>query len=306
MVISRFWFDSQNLLKLELSDEMFSMPSGPLDVFDGSSHYYFDLDFEVISSPYIMPVPINTPNEGFFSVSFQSLSEVVHWGADIQNDLSGFNGTECAVQIRVSDPEYIFSMWVKDYSPTSGTQQNPIARSNIDLVCYDFSGEPVADVPVQAWNMINPYASTDEDGHAFMTTYSGKINLKVRYPGTQEVVCDTTFFAEPGQSYPLEVHFTHVANEDPLAGVERGNFSIYPTVMRTSQSQSLQLNYDVKLSKPSQVELYDLRGRLLDKHVYADGGLQWQLPGKLPSGVYFLRLSCGKQNLGSQKLIILK
>jgi hypothetical protein len=307
-VLSRFWFDAEGLLHLQYSPHLSFLSEQSAVVYDGTNYYTNTYDFSNENQPVtaVLDCPNIGPQYGFLSVTVADITDEVHWGPSFENDLCSLFGTQCAVQVLVTGWDSSYWMWAKDISPTAGYDHYPSVGSTIDVACFDFSGAPVSDVPIYYNTLLFPHSSTLADGHDVIGEYSTKTRIMVKHPQTNETVCDTTFFAEPGQTYPINVYFYHVANEDPYTPVARGNFSIYPTVIHTSDSQSLHMKYDAKLNADTWVELYDIKGRFLAKQAYQEGGTDWSLPENLSSGVYFLRLNSNKQNLGNQKLIILK
>ncbi|MCK9310409.1 MAG: T9SS type A sorting domain-containing protein, partial [Candidatus Cloacimonetes bacterium] len=246
-----------------------------------------------------------TRQSGYIGITvFGLLRDTARWGESLTNHFSPLNGTECALHYYLQDLDGSIPRYAKDYSPSSGGYMNPSARSTIDVYCHDSSGAPVANVLIRQWGMYYPWGETDVTGHAIQEVYSCKTNLKIVDQLNQATVLDTIFFAEPGQSYAIDVCLTHSASEDPVLQAPKGNFSIYPSVLRVNQDYTLHLNYDGKLVS-AQVELYDLKGRLIGKQDYTNDGMTWQVP-KLASGIYFVRLCSGSRNLGNSKLIVLK
>lgn len=305
VVLSRFWFDSNGDMQLQFSEHLWA-DSTSVSFFDGSNTYTFPVELSDTTLVIVQaPVQMN-PLQGYFQISWQGITNEVSWGQGMENDLSPLTGTECAVHTLISEYDSSYWVWAKDFTPGSGFGHHPLARSTVDLACYDFSGSPVANIPVYYQSTWHPYCSTLENGHAELSLYCSKTRLVVKHPQTQEVVYDSTFFAEPGQTYSADVHFYHVAGEDPIAGIEQGVFTICPTILPGTASQILHLDYSKKIILSGKVELFDIKGRLLATQDYQDGGLDWQLPAKLSSGVYLLRLSTSRGVLGNQKLIILK
>jgi hypothetical protein len=244
-----------------------------------------------------------SPQQGSVNVGVDDLIyDSATWGPGIENHFSSLQGYQCAR--RASLPGLDYPIWAKDYHANAGEFMNPSARSTIIVNCINANGG-VANVPVYLWNLWNPWASTDESGQANLSIYSMKVNIRVTDPFSPTNALVTTFFAEPDSIYTFTLQLSTSSAEDPEMQVPRGNFSIYPSVLHGSQNSPLHLEYDAKLLAAAQVELYDLKGRLIGSQDYSGNSMTWQLP-KLSSGVYFLRLNSGTRNLGIQKLIVLK
>jgi len=201
--------------------------------------------------------------------------------------------------------EYTTKRWAKELKIYPDSEMYPVTHSTLDLACFDFSGAPMEDIPFWMWYFYIPYGYTGVDGHYNQDIYCMKLNIKVKHPATQEVVCDSTFFAEPNQTYPVNVHFHHVGISDPTTQVVPAKLIVAPSVLRLSQGCTVTLDYAGKLSGQTNAEIYDLKGRLVAKTAYTASGMDWQLP-PMASGVYFINLNCSGQSLSKAKLIVLK
>lgn len=307
MAIGKIWFNDQAQAQMEFAPNMDWCANEIVNISDGFDSYTYTVDFTA-PEPIIITLPSGhlTPQQGYIYVGIPgSISESAHWGSDISNDFSSLNGTECAVRTLMGNAGISYSWFAKDYTPTSGEFMNPSARSTIDIMCVDFSGAPAANVPIYAWGFYEQLGVTDSNGHAILSVFSSKSNIRIKNPLTNTEVFNTTFFAEPGQTYNFTVNLGSSAGDDQIIPVPAGNFSIYPSVLRFRDNGIVNLSYDAKLDADSHIELYDIKGRLLDSRVYTSTNMQMQLP-KLSSGVYFLRLSNKGRLLGNSKLIVLK
>ncbi|MDD4309487.1 MAG: T9SS type A sorting domain-containing protein [Candidatus Cloacimonetes bacterium] len=310
LLINKFWIDDSGDLNVKYASS-FLQQEGTFDLFDGTNHFVDEITFSNSASLVkVYPDAAVTALQGYFSVTSTLTGgepAEVHWGQEIENDISSLSDGECGMRVYVSDGlDSAILMWVKELDIFESSEWWPFSHSNIDVTVLDSGGQPISDYPVYMWFPYSPWAVTAEDGHVVNEIYSTKLRLIVKHPDTQIAVCDSSFFAEPGQNYNFTIQFSSSAGEDPFIGIKLGQLSVYPSVMKLSSHQSLNISYSNKLTQPAVVELYDLKGRLLGKQDYVAGVLEWRLPNKLSSGVYFLRLNSGTTNLGSRKLILLK
>ncbi|MDD2228056.1 MAG: T9SS type A sorting domain-containing protein [Candidatus Cloacimonetes bacterium] len=304
--IGKIWFNELSQPQLQFRPNMEWYETTTVTVNDGYDDYNYSVDFTA-PPPIIITLPSDhlTRQSGYIGITvFGLFSDTARWGESLTNHFSPLNGTECAVRYFTYDWDSSYPRFAKDYNPTSGEFMNPSARSTIDVYCHDLSGAPVVNVPITSFESSIPLVETDANGHSLSSVFSSKMRITIQDQLNQATILDTTFFAEPGQSYSIDVCLAHSASDDPVLQAPRGNFSIYPSVLRVNQDYTLHLNYDSKLVS-AQVELYDLKGRLLAKQDYTNDGMTWQVP-KLASGIYFVRLSSGSRNLGNSKLIVLK
>jgi hypothetical protein len=305
LAFGKLWFDAQNQAQMQFAPNLSWYGATTIYVNDGFNDYIIPVDFSA-PEPIFLSLPSEhlSPQSGYVRITIPgSLVDAARWGSSINNNFSPLIGTECAVRTMIGGLEGSYAWFAKDYSPTSGEVFNPSARSTIDVACYDANGLPVENVPIHNWGYFTPLGATDSSGHAILSVFSGKTNIKVRNPLDQSIACDTTFFAEPGQSYFFTANFNAANSDDPVMQVPAGTFSIYPNVLHGSQNIPLHLEYDAKLLASANVELYDLKGRLIGSQNYSGNSMIWHLP-KLSSGVYFLRLNSGSRNLGIQTLIV--
>ena len=306
--VKKLWIDTNGDLHVRYFDATL-FGTVTMDLYDGTNHFVDTIDF---SNPdnfdKVYPDANVSAMQGYVSVtnnlwSYQ-FADSLRWGYGQEGDLSPLSPGECAMQVHhpyYSDSEVL---WVKELDLYMDSVYWPETRSNLDVIILDSYGNPVGNYPVFMWSDINPTGLTDQSGHFSTEVLCAKLRVLVKHPQTQEAVIDTIFFAEPLQTYIFGVQLGDSDGEDPLTPLQRGIFSVYPTVLRHGVND-LHLAYDGKLPNAATVELYDLKGRLIGKQEYTSSGMNWQLAA-LPNGVYFIRLVNGKQNLGSCKLIILK
>lgn len=311
IVTYRFWFAGNGDLNLELSEEINYLPCDSLDFSLGNTHQRIPFNPALHQFPYPLTFPDTglSPESGAFTVtvigSYFRWAESVSWGNDITNDISALNGTECAVQLRREYNGDHYSVWAKDYSPEAGSYNNTLARSTINVSCHNLQGRPIANALVAFYGP-DAYQYTDANGFTELIDIATKNWTTVYAPGTWISVYDSTFFAEPDQTYTLDVVWDYwVANDDAIALPASGNFSIQPNVLGSAREQILTLRYDKPLAERAEVELYNLKGQLLSKTEYEGDEQHFTLPDRLGSGIYFLKLNCRGKTLGTGKLTIL-
>lgn len=276
-----------------------------IDLFDGSEHFVDTIDFDNPANfTQVYPDAAVSSASGNITVTNNvwtyGVGDEVHWGAGLENDLSPLASGECAMQVHHPFYSDTSVLWVKELDMYMDSSHWPETRSNLEVSIVDCYGSPVANCPVFTWSEQMPAGVTDVNGHYYIEVVSSKLRVLVKHPQTQEAVLDTTFFAEPLQTYTFNVQFPETAVSD-LEYL--GTFKVYPSVLRNAED--LHLSFDGKLGSEAKVELYDLKGRIIARHNYSGTDFAWQLPA-LSNGVYFVKLLNGKQDLGSRKLIILK
>lgn len=310
MIMNKFWFNDAGVLHVRYSSMYLGAGTLTTDLFDGSNHFINTIDFSSIDNITLSYPNANvTPYQGYLSASlsiFSGWQEEVHWGPSLDNDISSLAAGECGMNTywtyQSGPDENTITIWTKELQTFLDSEMYPVARCNLDFFCQDFSGAPVEGIPV--WLYDQTLGNTDNTGHYSAQEICRKHRLRIYHP-QGGVVLDTLFFAEPNQSYNFNVLINHVAIDDPSVPTPTGVLSLYPSVLRSSYNRRVHLDYSVKVPTNTEAKLFDLKGRALAVSPYSEGGLDWELP-HLASGVYFIRLQCGKQNLGSSKLIILK
>ncbi|GAB1365264.1 MAG TPA: T9SS type A sorting domain-containing protein [Candidatus Cloacimonas sp.] len=311
MIMNKFWFNDAGELQVRYSSMYLGAGILTADLFDGSNHFLNTIDFSSIDNITLSYPNANvTPYQGYLSASlsiFSGWQEEVHWGPSLDNDISSLAEGECGMNTywtyQSGHDENTVTIWTKELQTYLDSEMYPVARCNLDVFCQDFSGAPVEGIPVWLYDQTLGY--TNDSGHYTVLEICRKNRIIVNHPATQTAVLDTLFFAEPNQSYNFNVLFFHGAADDPHVPTPTGVLSLYPSVLRSSDNRRIHLDYSAKVPANTEARLFDLKGRLLAVSNYPEGGLDWELP-HLASGVYFIRLQCGKQNLGSSKLIVLK
>ncbi|MDY0152368.1 MAG: T9SS type A sorting domain-containing protein [Candidatus Cloacimonas sp.] len=307
----RFWFLGNGDIHLELSPEVQYTPCDSLDFFDGSTHHFFSFDPYLVQFPY----PLTFSNTGLSPISGSftitnfhgeySMSETVSWGPETTNDLSSLSGTQCAVQLRrETELGDAYSVWAKDYSPDASTYNTTLARSTTSVSCKNLQGQPIPNARVYFYGPCG-YQDSGTDGCAALTDVCARTTVQVYAPGTWISVYNSTFFAEPDQSYEHNVVWDWVATEDPLAPIVPGVFSVQPNVLRNSRERLISLRYDKLLATDAVVELYNLKGQFISKTAFTGTEQFWTLPSGLGSGVYFLKLNSSDRTLGTARVTIL-
>ncbi|PKN71892.1 MAG: hypothetical protein CVU50_09615 [Candidatus Cloacimonetes bacterium HGW-Cloacimonetes-3] len=306
-LIGRIWFTEQNQPKLEFSPHMFYNGTADVIIYDGYDSYTYAVDFTA-DNPVIIDLPQAhlSREQGYLQATIVGyVTDSVSWGESIANGFSSLVGTQCATQLLVSGWESSYYLFAKDYSTESGSAFDTLARITINVHCSDQNGNPASNYPIMMMSMWPPLSYTDSNGNASFSFYCCKAMLSVRSLTSWDVVADTVFFAEPDQTYNIDFVVPSSAINDQFSQIPQGNFSIYPNVLRSHNSGVVNLSYDAKLDADSHIELYDIKGRLIESRVYTATNMQLQLP-RLASGVYFLRLSSKGRLLGNSKLIVLK
>ena len=310
-LISRFWFEPENILQIELSENVGIFQAAEITYLDAEDSLTIPVNPNATSVQQInVPQSINTPASGFFTIRIpQQFDETVHWGAGLENDLSPLYDTQCAVQLLYNNfmGDAVYG-WAKDISPAVCGPNYCSARFTYRVECTDLSGFPLAGVSVYnsqspGITSINPVI-TNNEGIATGELWPMKTRIWVTNPITNETAFNTQFFGEPGVVIPFSVQLP-VSVEDNILSVTAGKLKLYPSVINSGFNKSIRISYDTKLTGKAELVLYDLKGRYIAETVYNQNEVEWQLP-KLSSGIYFVRLSHQGKALGTAKLIILK
>ena len=310
-LISRFWFEPENILQIELSRYVGLFQAAEIIYLDAEDSLTIQVNPNATSVQQINILQsINTPESGFFTIRIlRQFEETVHWGAGLENDLSSLNGTECAVHILYTNlyGDSVFG-WAKDISPAVCGPDYCSARFNYRVECTDLSGFPLAGVSVYNSQsagsaFVNP-AITNSAGIATGELYPMKTRIWVTNPVTNETVYSHQFFAEPGAVMPFSVQLP-VSVEDSNITTAVPKLVLYPSVVNPNLQKTIHISFSTKLTGKAKLVLYDLKGRYVAETIYNQDEVEWQLP-KLSSGIYFVRLSHQGKALGTAKLIILK
>ncbi|HPH94095.1 MAG TPA: hypothetical protein PKU76_04225, partial [Candidatus Cloacimonas sp.] len=119
-LISRFWFEPENILQIELSEYVGLLQTAEITYLDAEDSLTIPVNPNAtfVQQIYVLQ-SINTPASGFFTIRIpQQFDETVHWGAGLQNDLSPLYDTQCAVQLLYNNfmGDAVYG-WAKDISP---------------------------------------------------------------------------------------------------------------------------------------------------------------------------------------------
>jgi hypothetical protein len=305
-LVGKLWFSQDDELMLQFRQMLCGQDDKTVTISDGTNIHIEIVNFSQPEPP-IMTIPAGffSRDAGYLSVSVGDFSpEEISWGASTDNHFCPLEGTQTATQLLIYNPESSYYKFAKDYNPTCGSEFNTLARSTINVHVRNQNGTPVPAYPITLDMMYPPAFYTDADGNASFSYYSAKLNLRLLYPNSWIAECDTTFFAEPDETYNIDFQITSVAADDQYISSPSGTFSTYPSVLRQNNSY-VNLVYNGKLGATAQVKLYDLKGRLIMSQEYPGNDMAIQLP-RLSSGIYFLRLCDGERVLGSSKLTVLK
>lgn len=306
-LIGKLWFSEQDELKLQFRQMLCGQDDRVVTISNGTNVRIEIVNFSQQEPP-IVTIPSGFFNReaGYLSVSVGDLpTEEISWGTALDKDFCPLEGTQTATQLLISHPENSYYLFAKDYNPTCGTEFNTTARSSVNIHVRNQFGNPVPYYPINLQYMYPPDIYTDAQGNASFEYYCSKLRIILLYPNSWITECDTTFFAEPDQTYNIDFQITASSSIDPVCPPTGGSLVTYPSVLRSADNVTVHLVYNGKIDSSAQVELYDLKGRLLLSKEQHGNEMLLQLPG-LNSGVYFLRLTSGGINLGSSKLIILK
>ena len=305
--IGRLWFTEAGTAQMEVNYDLQGFGNMNLIVDDGTETYNLSID---ANAP--MPIVVDLPSAnisreaGYLYISSPGmLHDLATWGSSIDKKFSPLIGTQCVTQLLRAGWDNSYHMFAKDYSPTSGTWDDTLARCTINVHCRQPNGSPLVNYPLSMQGNYPPQAYTDENGDASFSYYCCRANISVRNPETCFPIAENVFFTEPDQSYEVNFVINPSAIDDPQSPQAPASLSLYPSVMRLGQSDRVSVSYSAKLSSSALLQLFDLKGRLLTSREYSGKQEMWQLP-QLSSGVYFVRLSDGARVLGNSKLIVLK
>lgn len=310
-LISRFWFEEDNVLKIELSRFFHEYNIETVTYLDAEDSLTFvitpdSVEFHLIQ----IPESCNTPAQGYFTLRSAELTDdAVHWGEGLENDLSPLYGTQCAIQMFYNDlsGDGVYG-WAKDISPSVCGSDYCSARFTLQVICTDLSGLPVAGVSVfhsqSGWGEFNNPIITNGEGIATDDLWPMKTRFWVKNPLNDETVFNTLFFAEPSELKTFSVQLP-ISVEDSVLPSATGKLIINPSVLNMNSGKALHIVYDQKISGKAELILYDLKGRKLAATKYAKKEVDWLLP-KLANGIYFVRLTNDGKALGTAKLIVIK
>lgn len=308
--MSRFWFDTQGNLNVLYSSQIYQVSE--IDLFDGTNHYLRTINPDNPSTfTQVYPEANCSLQQGELQTSYfidppYYITDEVSWGSSLTDDLSPLLPGQCGQQFYLAtDPENTIKYWAKDLLDNPGSIYGPIARCTLNIFCHTENGNPVAEVPIHIFSGYFPAGHSAADGWFHTETYCSRLTVVARGPSTNSTLFSDTFFAEPGQSYNLDVLVNSSAAEDPGEILPIGKLTAYPSVLRSSQNAALHLEYAGKAGTDAYYSLYDLKGREIASRIYSEEACTWQLP-KLPSGVYFVSLKDKHRTLDTRKLIVLK
>ncbi|MDD4676496.1 MAG: T9SS type A sorting domain-containing protein [Candidatus Cloacimonetes bacterium] len=310
-LISRFWFEENNLLTIELSAFIGLAQIETVTYLDAEDSLTITVNPNTTNVQVIyIPQSCNTPAQGYFTIRvFGMQDEIVRWGEGLENDLSPLNGTQCGIQLLYSNliGDSIYG-WAKDTSPSACGPNYCSARFTYRVECTNLSGLPVAGVSVYhsqcCGNGFDNPAISDVAGIATDELWPMKTHLWVQNPLTSETVFSTHFFAEPSELKVFSVQLP-ISVEDSVLPESEGRLSIHPSVISYSTGGVLHIAYNEKMLGEAELILYDLKGQKICKTKYDKKEVDWQLP-KLANGVYFVRLTSKGRALGTAKLIVIK
>ncbi|MCK9584188.1 MAG: hypothetical protein M0R69_04665 [Candidatus Cloacimonetes bacterium] len=310
MAIQQFWFDESGDLMLQFGFENAYMAGHNVNISDGA--HTIDQELELPDDPQGYPVTINlntlmpdlslSPESGFLQLQFQDYSlanEEVRWGPGGDVDLTSLIATQSIYQARLNYGGDSYELWAKSDHPDLVTNYDSSTRSTILIYTMYSDGTPAPDVPLyyRSWQ---PWAHSNDEGKIELSVHSAKTNLRIFQPGTQELVLDETFIAEPAGCYVYNVTIAPVSNQDLHQQIPRVTLTLSPNVLKPGQK--VRLDLDKSETSPGKLRLFDVKGRIVGEYPFTES---WQ-PPKLGSGVYFLQLVQGDKALDSARFIMLK
>ena len=324
--IARVWFNDLDEFIVLLSDESvtYGMPIPFEDlVFSTSSGVWqFPDGFSVPGVPYQVNLSQVIPGFTIDKNADQLLVqcdggpgayEMIRWDnlIDPAPDIRPLLTAQAAVQFRVvGNMMWSVDIWGKDNVQYHLPAHEVVARCMINVHVQDYTGNPFEGLEVvrsyQNYIEQNYYHQfyTDENGNVSMESFPCRIRIGVKDPVTEAWVLDESVYCEPGETYNYTATVTHTDTDDHVLPVVQ-SLSIWPSVMGSQSSNFLKLKGPA-LNSAGELRLYDLRGRYLCSQIMPiTGETQWRLPD-LESGIYFVKLVQGGQNLGSARFTVLK
>lgn len=309
MYMSRFWFDNDGHLNVFYSNQIYL--TSEVDLFDGTNHFIRTINPDNPSTfTQVYPDANCSAQQGYLLTTYlidppYGITDEVTWGTGLTVDLSPLLPGQCGQQFYLEDYENTEKVWAKDLLADPGNIYGPHATSELNIYCHSETGAPAAGIPIHLHGHYFPSGYTDAEGWYHTNVPCVRLSVVAKGPVSNSVIFSDTFFAEPGQSYTLDVTVNSSLAEDPGAIYPPGILTAYPNVLRSSQNAALHLEYEGKVLSEAYYALYDLKGREIATRIYDSELCTWQLP-KLSSGVYFLSLKDKHRIVDTRKLIILK
>ena len=332
--VERVWFDANDDFIVRFGEEMIYIDDDITDWSYSTSAgtYFFPAEY---TPPPCPPFELNLSQlipeftiqrgEDHFIVHYDPLEmfdEILYWGP--QNDLSVNIHPLTAGQSTVQHWEtgydgmeyYDIRTWVKDIGFESPVLYHPSTRCTLRVHVQDAEGAPVSGVPVyydftSAAHpaTITPHGYTNAEGFWQKPYYCAvRTQLWINDPQTQAAVVDTLLFPEPGGTIQINAVVSTSAGYDPYVVPSSGVLTLYPSVLRNSSGNTITAKFmsDQPLSRPAELTLCDLRGRVLaHNQMPVSGQTEWILP-PLANGIYFIGLSSGGRQLARQRITVLK
>lgn len=316
-LIARVWWGSSGNFNVYFGDEM-AMLMDYSSLYFSTSYGNFRIPdgFSFPSLPYfgalnqIIPAFQIDRDEDFFTVHMGNWVETIAWGP--QNDMSvnmhSIPDGMSAVQTRVDGMNGLYNVWALTPTSMSSLPYDVNSSFTIDIQVTEFDGSPASLVPVflsyDAWeNTLYTTHYTNSEGLCQITSVPARVRVIVLDPSDGSHALDSLIFPLPGQHYDLNAQFIHVSSHDPIS--TPSVLKLWPSVISSRNGYILKLRRE-GLAREAILKLYDLRGRYLGSETMPSSGeLDWQLPN-LESGIYFVKLVQGSQNLGSARFTVLK
>lgn len=251
------------------------------------------------------------PQSGYFSMSRPYVLEELHWGNTSDCQVSPLQGTQTYYQYLEFDTNewgdtVTYYYWAKSPSAEAVLNYNCTPASNLEISLQNMQNEPLSGFRIFYENLILPMGFSDENGVFACPIPSRRTTFRIAAPastGNADVLYEAAaFIAEPGESYSYDLLLDYTSADDPVNPVPAVKMSLKPSVVHAGQM--LKVDSSESFSGAAWLEMYDLKGRLLHTYEY-HGSLEFT-PGKLPAGIYFLRLMDKGRVLDTQRFIILK
>jgi hypothetical protein len=323
MFISELWFADNGHLMLEICPH-YAEYVDPADIWfsNGSSQTQLPPDFAfpdngqvvVADLSLLMPTLVFDPatdtlmigvyeDNGYF-YAFDSIT----WGESYSNSINPlFAGQSWARHMYQSIDGSGYS-WCKNAVPTPGLYPYQAqSQANMHLRFANQNNNPIANVV--CWGS-GAHAISDPSGVAADTIRTGKLSLYYVIPGSATLHALPPVWIEPDQNYQQTIVVPMTSDEDNLLpAAEKARIRLYPSPYRWGQDELLVIQYSDsnKLTEPSNLKIYDAKGRFIEDIVFPKSGtLAWKPGSDLAAGVYLFRLCCGNRIIDSATLTILK
>jgi len=311
-LIQQFWFDDAGDMMLQFGHETAFMSGSSITISDGTNSIDFaqtdfPTDFESypinINLSELMPDLLATAESGMLVSEFDvGFGNQVTWGPSGDVDLHSIIATQSIYQTDVSDPLFggSYRIWAKSDHPDFVSDYASTTSSTIRIFAHYEDGTPVPGLPLYYQDLYNPYAFSDDNGLIEMEVPCARTHLKIYQPDSEQLVLLENFIAEPAGCYVYNVELQSTANQDAIQHRLAASMTLSPNVLKPGQS--MRISFDKEVVAPTQIRLFDLKGRLLGKYQYSEN---WHSPA-LSSGVYFLQVLRDDQQLSRSRFIILK